>query len=161
MSLAGVWTGPGVAAGSVLLVEPVAEPARLPSLVQVAVMAEEPAHEVAADSARAAAAVVAAGIVAVAYAAANTVGVETVVAASGGVNILDFGVSKKVFAEVKGRGQTAFSVERVVEATRRAAGTYAAVDDDAVADIAAGTACSAHPEIAAAAKHSLEAYIAR
>lgn len=150
-----------MAAGSVLLVEPVAEPARLPSLVQVAVMAEEPAHEVAADSARAAAAVVAAGIVAVAYAAANTVGVETVVAASGGVNILDFGVSKKVFAEVKGRGQTAFSVERVVEATRRAAGTYAAVDDDAVADIAAGTACSAHPEIAAAAKHSLEAYIAR
>ncbi|KAF5566850.1 hypothetical protein FNAPI_925 [Fusarium napiforme] len=162
--VAGVWMGPGVAAGSVLLVEPVAEPARLPASVRVAVTAEEPSPEVAADSARAAVAVVAAGIVAVAYAAANTVGVETVVAASGGVNILDFGVSKKVFAAVRGRGQTAFSVERVVEVTRRAAGTYAAVavDDDAVADIAAGTACSAHPEIAAAAaKHSLEAYIAR
>ncbi|KAF5591567.1 hypothetical protein FPANT_5655 [Fusarium pseudoanthophilum] len=163
LSLAGVWTGLGVAAGSVLLVEPVAEPARLPALVQVAVMAEEPSPEVAADSARAAVAVVAAGIVAVAYAAANTVGGETVVAASGAVNILDFGVSKKVFAAVKGRGQTAFSVERVVEATRRAADTYAAVavDDDAVADIAAGTACSAPPEIAAAAKHSQEVYIAR
>lgn len=143
--------------GSVLFVEPVAEPARLPALVQFAVMAEEPSPEVAADSARAA------GIVAVTYAAANTVGVETVVAAPGGVNILDFGVSKKVSAAVKGRDQTAFSVERVVEATRRAAGTYAAVavDDDAIVDTVADTSCSAPPGIAAAAaKHSLEVYIA-
>lgn len=86
-----------MASGSVLFVEPVAEPARLPASVQLAVMAEEPVPEVAADSARAA------GIVAVTYAAANTVGVETVVAVPGGVNILDFGVSKRVSAAVKGR----------------------------------------------------------
>lgn len=142
MSLAAVWMRLGVAAGSGLFVEPVAELARLPALVQVAVMAEEPSPEAAADSARAAA-----GIVAVTYAAANTVGVETVVAAPGGVDILDFGVSKKVFVAAKGRGQTAFSVERVVEATRRAAGIYVAVavDDDAMVDIVADTSCSVPP----------------
>jgi hypothetical protein len=106
-------------------------------------MAEEPSPDAAADSAYVAAA--AAGIVAVAYAAANTVGVETVVAAPGGVDILGFVVSKRAFAAAKGRGQTAFSVERVVEATRRAAGTYVAAVDDAVADIVADTSCSALP----------------
>ncbi|KAF9766695.1 hypothetical protein IL306_000859 [Fusarium sp. DS 682] len=75
--------------------------------------------------------------------------------------MLGFGVSKKAFAAAKERDQTAFSVERVVEETRRAAGTYVAAADDVVADIAADTSCFALPQIAAAAKHSLGVYIER